>query len=90
MSSKTQTPKNYRALARQYPRFMAAIDALGAAAANAGPLTEKTRHLVQIGAAAALRSASLANRPLWAKTHPPGLRMETGWHISGFKEGKKV
>jgi len=56
MSSKTQTPKNYRALARQYPRFMAAIDALGAAAANAGPLTEKTRHLVQIGAAAALRS----------------------------------
>ena len=35
---------------------MAAFDALGKAAANAGPLTEKTRHLVQIGAAAAIRS----------------------------------
>jgi 4-carboxymuconolactone decarboxylase len=56
MSSKPHTPKNYRSIARQYPHFMAALDALGTAAAEAGPLTEKTRHLVQIGAAAAIRS----------------------------------
>jgi len=56
MSSKKLTPRNYRSVARQYPRFIAAMDALGEAAANAGPLTEKTRHLVQIGAAAAIRS----------------------------------
>ncbi len=56
MSSKTQTPKNHQAIARQYPHFMAALDTLGKAAANAGPLPEKTRHLVQIGAAAAIRS----------------------------------
>jgi AhpD family alkylhydroperoxidase len=56
MSSKKRTPKNYRSIARRYPHFMAAFDALGKAAANAGPLTEKTRHLVQIGAAAAIRA----------------------------------
>ena len=56
MSSKKRTPKNYRSIAGQYPQFMAAFDALGRAAANAGPLTEKIRHLVQIGAAAAIRS----------------------------------
>lgn len=56
MSSKKLTPKNYQSIARQYPRFMAALDALGRAAADAGPLTDKTRHLVQIGAAAAIRS----------------------------------
>jgi 4-carboxymuconolactone decarboxylase len=56
MSSQRLTPKNHRSIARQYPRFMAALDALGEEAANAGPLTEKMRHLVQIGAAAAIRS----------------------------------
>jgi 4-carboxymuconolactone decarboxylase len=56
MSSKKRTPKNYQSIARKYPRLMAAVDALGRAAANAGPLSEKTRHLVQLGAAAAIRS----------------------------------
>jgi 4-carboxymuconolactone decarboxylase len=56
MSSKESTPKNYQSIAKRYPHFMAAVDALGQAAADAGPLPEKTRHLVQIGAAAAIRS----------------------------------
>ena len=56
MSSKRMIPKNHRTIARRYPQFMAALDALGEAAASAGPLTAKTRHLVQIGAAAAIRS----------------------------------
>ena len=56
MSSNKRMPKNYRLMARQYPQFMAAIDALGEAAATAGPLPDKIRHLVQIGAAAAIRS----------------------------------
>jgi 4-carboxymuconolactone decarboxylase len=56
MSTSKQTPKNYQAIARQYPEFVAAIDALGKAAAKAGPLPEKTRHLLQIAAAAAIRS----------------------------------
>jgi 4-carboxymuconolactone decarboxylase len=56
MSSKKPLPKNYQSIVRQYPDYMAALDAVGEAAANAGPLPEKTRHLVQIGAAAAIRS----------------------------------
>ena len=56
MTSKITTPKNHQSIARQYPHFMAALDALGEAAANAGPLSAKTRHLVQIAAAAAIRS----------------------------------
>jgi len=56
MSGKESTPKNYQAITKRYPGFMAAVDALGQAAADAGPLPEKTRHLVQIAAAAAIRS----------------------------------
>jgi AhpD family alkylhydroperoxidase len=56
MSSKGPTPRNHQAIMQRYPDFMAAVDALGQAAADAGPLPEKTRHLVQIGAAAAIRS----------------------------------
>ncbi len=56
MSSKKLMPKNHQSISRRYPRFMAALDALGEEAASAGPLTAKTRHLVQIGAAAAIRS----------------------------------
>ena len=56
MSSGKLMPKNYQSMARQYPQFAAALDALGKAAATAGPLSEKTCHLVQIGAAAAIRS----------------------------------
>ena len=56
MPSKKPLPKNYQSIVKQYPQYMAALDAVGEAAANAGPLTEKVCHLVQIGAAAAIRS----------------------------------
>jgi 4-carboxymuconolactone decarboxylase len=56
MASKKPTPKFYQSIARKYPQYMAALNAVGKASANAGPLPEKTLHLVQIGAAAALRS----------------------------------
>lgn len=56
MSSRKPLPKNYQSIVRRYPDYMAALDAVGEAAANAGPLAKKTCHLVQIGAAAAIRS----------------------------------
>jgi alkylhydroperoxidase/carboxymuconolactone decarboxylase family protein YurZ len=56
MTSRKRVPKNYQSIVRQYPNYMAALDAVGKAAARAGPLTDKTCHLVQIGAAAAIRS----------------------------------
>jgi AhpD family alkylhydroperoxidase len=48
--------KRYQIMKRRYPELMQAVEALGEATANAGPLDEKVKHLVQLGAAAALRS----------------------------------
>ena len=50
------TPKFHRHVQTQYPEYFAAVEALGEAARNAGPLAEKTVHLVQLAAAAATRS----------------------------------
>jgi AhpD family alkylhydroperoxidase len=48
--------KRYQLMKRRYPQVMAAVEALGEATTHAGPLDEKTKQLVQLGAAAALRS----------------------------------
>jgi AhpD family alkylhydroperoxidase len=66
--------KHYQLMKRRYPEVMAAVEALGEAAAKAGPLDEKTKQLVQLGAAAALRSEgavhSHARRALEAGATP--------------------
>ncbi len=48
--------KHYQRIRRQYPQLMQAVEALGAATTNAGPLEEKHRQLIQLAAAAAVRS----------------------------------
>jgi len=62
MSTKKPTPKYYQSIVKQYPRYMAALDAAGEAAASAGPPPEKTRHLVQLGAAAGGARCHCAHR----------------------------
>jgi 4-carboxymuconolactone decarboxylase len=47
--------KRYQLMKRRYPELMQAVERLGEVAA-AGPLDEKIKQLVQLGAAAALRS----------------------------------
>jgi alkylhydroperoxidase/carboxymuconolactone decarboxylase family protein YurZ len=49
-------PKWYATLEKRHPKFMNAVQDLGKAVKQAGPLDEKTAHLVQLAAAAALRS----------------------------------
>src|SRR5215469_7162590 len=44
MSNKRMMPKNHRSIARRYPQFMAALDALGEAAAGAS--AEEVQHAV--------------------------------------------
>jgi alkylhydroperoxidase/carboxymuconolactone decarboxylase family protein YurZ len=56
MTQSTERPNFYRQLAGEYPKFMQALDGLGVAVRQAGPLDEKTIHLVQLAAAAASRS----------------------------------
>jgi 4-carboxymuconolactone decarboxylase len=49
-------PSFYERLKKQYPDYFDALESLGEAARQAGPLDEKTVHLVQLAAAAASRS----------------------------------
>ncbi len=51
-----KVPRNYLKLKGREVAFMEAVEALGAAAKQAGPLDEKTAQLIQIGAAAGIRS----------------------------------
>ena len=50
------TPGTYRQLKQQYGAYMAAVEALGSAVRGAGPLDDKVMQLVQLSAAAAIRS----------------------------------
>jgi alkylhydroperoxidase/carboxymuconolactone decarboxylase family protein YurZ len=49
-------PGAYRHLKNQHADYIDAVEALGAAVRRAGPLDEKVTQLVQLGAAAAIRS----------------------------------
>jgi len=48
--------KQYHKMKERHPQLLDAVETLGAAVAKAGPLSEKTRQLVQLAAAAAIRS----------------------------------
>ena len=56
MARKQKAPSEYWQLKRQYPAYVDAVEGLGAAVRQAGPLDAKTTQLVQLGAAAANRS----------------------------------
>jgi alkylhydroperoxidase/carboxymuconolactone decarboxylase family protein YurZ len=70
--------KHYQRMQRRYPQLMAAVEALGTAATTAGPLTERVHQLVQLGAAAALRSEGAVHshprRALQAGATPEEIR----------------
>ncbi|MFV9506497.1 MAG: carboxymuconolactone decarboxylase family protein [Oscillochloridaceae bacterium umkhey_bin13] len=54
----SQLPERYRAFADDQPAIFAAYEQLGATAAEAGPLDQKSRELIKLGMAAALRAES--------------------------------
>ncbi len=49
-------PKNYMALQKKFPELISVHEKTGRLAKKAGPLDEKTCHLIQLAACAALRS----------------------------------
>lgn len=53
---KPKPPKHFNHLAKRHPEYMDALESLGEAAKRAGPLDAKTAQLVQLAAAAAMRS----------------------------------
>lgn len=52
----TQKPGFYLKAKKQFPEYFAAVESLGEAIRRAGPLDDRTLHLVQLAAAAAVRS----------------------------------
>ena len=49
-------PGLYLGLTKTHPQYIAAVEALGRAVRESGPLDSKALHLVQLAAAAAIRS----------------------------------
>lgn len=72
--ARNKAPKFYLALREDHPEVFKALEGLGGAVRSAGPLDERTSHLVQIAAAAAMRSEgavhSHARRALAAGVKP--------------------
>jgi len=54
--SEKKLPKWYGTLERKYPKFINTVQELGRVVRQEGPLDEKTIHLIQLAAAATLRS----------------------------------
>ena len=71
-------PHFYRTLTDRHPDYMAAVEALGRSVRAAGPLEEPTLQLVQLAAAAAVRSEgavhSHTRRALAAGVTPEAVR----------------
>jgi alkylhydroperoxidase/carboxymuconolactone decarboxylase family protein YurZ len=49
-------PEWYQTIKEKHEKYIAALDELGKVTKQEGPLDEKTAHLIQIAAAAAIRS----------------------------------
>lgn len=54
--AKNKAPRFYLELRDNHPEVFTALEGLGAATRASGPLDERTSHLVQLAAAAAVRS----------------------------------
>jgi AhpD family alkylhydroperoxidase len=52
----TQLPKTYLNIRERHPAFIAAVETLGTATKEAGPLDEKTAQLIQLAGAVAIHS----------------------------------
>ena len=54
--SQAKKPSFYKTVEKQFPEVMQAVENLGTTLRTAGPLDEKTSHLIQLAAAAAMGS----------------------------------
>jgi AhpD family alkylhydroperoxidase len=76
--TKKKANNTYQRLEQQYPDYLAAVEALGTAVHHTGPLEEIVVQLIQLGAAAAIRSEgavhSHTRRALEAGATPEQIR----------------
>ncbi|MGD8351756.1 MAG: carboxymuconolactone decarboxylase family protein [Nitrospirota bacterium] len=70
-------PPQYESIRERFKAYFSALEALGREAREAGPIDEKTGHLIQLAAAASIRSEgsvhSHARRALEAGASPEEL-----------------
>jgi len=52
----SEYPRHYLNFKKRYKEFFSALEGLGSAASASGPIDEKTAQLIQMAAAAAMRS----------------------------------
>lgn len=52
----SELPKHYQSIKERFKEYGEAIDELGKTVRHAGPIDDKTSHLIQMAAAAAIRS----------------------------------
>ena len=78
MKTGSMLPKHYAMVMSKHPKFNRALQALGKALRDEGPLDEKTAQLIQLAAAAGIRSEgsvhSHAKRALAAGATPEEVR----------------
>ncbi len=78
MPQQAQKPGWHQSMQARHPEFIHAVEELGTAIRQAGPLEDKIAHLVQLGAAATLRSEgavhSHARRALESGATPEEVR----------------
>ncbi|MGZ7456506.1 carboxymuconolactone decarboxylase family protein [Pseudomonas sp. Ma2-10] len=76
--TKKKAHNTYQRLEQQYPDYLAAVEALGTTVRHTGPLEEIVVQLIQLGAAAAIRSEgavhSHTRRALKAGATPEQIR----------------
>ena len=74
MTVKTGLPEHFVRIRSRYGKFFAALEELGKSAKSEGPLDDRTAHLVQLAASAAIRSEgavhSHARRAIQAGAKP--------------------
>ena len=77
MDEMKHLPGQYLGIAKRFKKYRRALENLGKAAKEAGPIDDKTSHLIQMAAAAAIRSEgavhSHARRALQAGASPDEL-----------------
>ena len=73
----SKLPGHYTSIAKRFKKYSRAVENLGKAAKEAGPIDDKTSHLIQMAAAAAIKSEgsvhSHARRALQAGASPDEL-----------------
>ncbi|MFZ3137843.1 MAG: carboxymuconolactone decarboxylase family protein [Thermodesulfovibrionales bacterium] len=52
----SKLPKQHASIKKRFKKILTAVNNLGTATRNAGPIDKKTSHLIQLSAASAIRS----------------------------------